>query len=177
MRTIAKKEKVFDLAGIDPTWKYIQSSSPRSRFFGEYPYWITGNGTPIIFDSYRGLIFFPSQYPTPSADLEEISLGNWKITKVSGEKPYIRNEYARSTWNYNVLYETGVYEVEDTLWGSSYQIQLLCWDEEYDYQTFLRTPIKVHSVLGSEDMLLEDRFYGEIFKYNGESYKVAHINS
>lgn len=181
MKTIAKKEKVFALTGIDPTWRWkrLKVNEGTQRHWG-YPYWITDQGTPIIIDPYRWMVFWPSQYPEPENidpdPYEGVDWGNWKITRLSEEKPYIRNEYARSTWNYNVLYKTGVYEVKDTKWGDSYEIQLLCWDVEYEFQTFLRTPLKVNANLGSEIIRLEDEFYLEIFKHNGESYKVAHLN-
>ena len=180
MKTIAKKEKIFALAGINPTWEYRRLERPTGRIGWAYPYWITEEGIPIIIDPYRCIVFWPSQYPEPeniSADpYENVDWGNWIITKKSGEKPYIRNEYTRSTWNYNVLYETGVYEVKDTKWGDTYEIQLLCWDTEYEFQTFLRTPLKVNAIIESETSRLEDEFYRHIFKHNGENYKVAHLD-
>ena len=184
MKTIAKKEKVFALAGIDPDWKYKRLTIPEDyKPHWRYPYWLTGEGIPVIVDPYRSMVFWPGQYPEPTditsprvEEDDDTFWENWKITRLSGEKPYIRNEYTRSTWNYNVLYETGVYEVKDIKWGDSYHIQLLCWDVEYEFQTFLRTDLKVRSLLGSDIMRLEDDFYRNIFSRNGESYKVAHLD-
>lgn len=123
-----------------------------------------------MYDSFSEVIIALNPNLTP----DPLTFKNWKIYRLSDERPYILNEYMRWPWaewlRLSEKPKTGTYAIEDLIYGDKYEIAIYFDNEEYYPASHIRYPERLDYVLGSIEMRRDDEFFKLIFKEYGQAY-------
>lgn len=138
---------------------------------------------PFVWLKEYNLILVPGEFPEEVENTiisyGKFTLQNWKIAKISGQVPYIRNEYTRTSGivEYeNWYFEEGEYLITDTISGEDYKVYVLVKNHYYSYvSSYICYEEKLNYPPSSLEEKRMDEFYKLIFRNNGEKFKKSYI--